>query len=114
VFLISDLLDADWASSLHLLGARNQGDVILHVLAPDEWDPPLGDEVELQDSETGELRQTRFGPNECREYRSRLQVLVSDIDRLSRRLDLRYLSLNTGEPLATTLLQRLPAAGVLQ
>jgi uncharacterized protein (DUF58 family) len=114
VFLISDFLDADWPAAVRLLAARDQHDVLLQVLAPDEWDPPLGDEVELQDSESGELRQTRFGPSERNAYRARLAAFVEDIAASTRRLGLRHLALNTAEPLADTLLKRLPAAGILR
>ena len=114
LFLISDFLDADWPAAVRLLAARDQHDVLLQVLAPDEWDPPLGDEVELQDSESGELRQTRFGPSERNAYRARLAAFVEDIAASTRRLGLRHLALNTAEPLADTLLKRLPAAGILR
>jgi uncharacterized protein (DUF58 family) len=114
LFFISDLLDDDWASALRLLAQREQHDVILQMLAPDEWDPPLGDEVELQDSESGELRQTRFGPSERNAYRARLEAFVKDISSSARRLGLRHLALNTADPLSDTLLKRLPAAGVLK
>lgn len=114
VFLVSDFLDADWAAALHALAPRGQGDVVLQVLAPEEWDPPLGDEVELQDSESGELRQTRFGPAECHAYRDRLAAFLADIAATSRRLGLRHIAINTATPLADTLLKTLPQAGILQ
>jgi uncharacterized protein (DUF58 family) len=114
LFLISDVLDADWPAALRLLAAREQQDVVLQVLAPDEWDPPLGDEVELQDSESGELRQTRFGPSERNAYRARLEAFVADITTSARRLGLRHIPLNTATPLADTLLKRLPAARILR
>jgi uncharacterized protein (DUF58 family) len=114
LFLITDLLDCEWPSVLRALAQREQNDAILQVLAPDEWDPPLGDEVELQDSESGELRQTRFGPAERSEYRARLERFLLDIGHTSRRLGLRHVAINTAVPLADTLLKRLPAAGILE
>jgi uncharacterized protein (DUF58 family) len=114
IFLLSDLFDAEWQPALQAIAARDQGGVILQVLSPDEWDPPLGDEVELEDSETGELRQTRFGPSELSEYRQRLAGFVAEVADLSRRLGVRHIALDTGEPLADAVLKRLPAAGVLQ
>jgi uncharacterized protein (DUF58 family) len=114
VFLVSDFFDAEWPSALQAIAARNQGGVVVQVLGPDEWDPPLGDEVELEDSETGELRQTRFGPSELVEYRHRLSTFVAEVADLSRRLGLRHVALDTGEPFADAVLKRLPAAGILQ
>jgi uncharacterized protein (DUF58 family) len=112
-FLLSDLLDSDWPAVVRLLAAREQGDVLLQVLAPEEWEPPLGDEVELQDSETGEVRQTRFGPHELSEYRERLAAFLEDIGAECRRYGMRHVPLNTATPLADTLLRTLPRAGVL-
>jgi uncharacterized protein (DUF58 family) len=114
LFLISDFLDAEWASALRVLAPRNQADVLIQVLAPEEWDPPLGDEVELQDAETGELRPTRCGPAEHRNYQSRLARFLADVTDLSRRLGLRHVALDTGEPLADVILKRLTSAGILQ
>jgi uncharacterized protein (DUF58 family) len=114
VFLIADLLDADWRDAIDLLARREEADVVLQILAAAEWDPPLGDEVELQDSESGELRQTRFGPAECNAYRARLTAFVTEISDTCRRLGLRHIALNTAQPLADTLLKTLPATGILQ
>jgi uncharacterized protein (DUF58 family) len=114
VFLISDLLDPGWAAALQMLARHNQGGAALQVLGPDEWDPPLGDEVELQDSETGELRQTRFGPAERSEYRSRLSAFISEVGDVCRRSGLQHVPLNTGEPFADAVLKRLVSAGVLR
>jgi uncharacterized protein (DUF58 family) len=114
IVLLSDLFDPDWSSALQAIAARDQGGYVLQVLGPDEWDPPLGDEVELQDSETGELRQTRFGPTERSDYRQRLHAFVEAIASSSRRLGLTHVALNTASPVSDTVLKRLPAAGVLR
>jgi uncharacterized protein (DUF58 family) len=114
LFLITDLLDDDWQAALRLLSARQQHDVVLQVLAPDEWEPPLGDEVELQDSETDELRQTRFGPGEVRDYHARLAAFIEGIHQTSARLGLRHVAIDTATPLQDTLLKTLTRAGILQ
>ena len=114
VFLLSDLLDDDWQPAVHAIAAHGQGGAVLQVLAPDEWDPPLGDEVELQDSETGELRQTRFGPSERADYRRRLAAFLAEISATCRRHGLGHVPLSTGTSLSHTLLKRLPADGILR
>jgi hypothetical protein len=114
IVLLSDLLDSDWSGALHAIAARDQGGYVLQVLGPDEWDPPLGDEVELQDSETGELRQTRFGPAERSEYQHRLRTFVGAISTTCQRIGLTHVVLNTASPLSETVLKRLPSAGVLR
>jgi uncharacterized protein (DUF58 family) len=114
LFLITDLLDAHWQAALQLLSARQQLDVVLQVLAPDEWDPALADEVELEDCETGELRQTRFGPAEIRDYQARLTTFLSEVHAACRRFGLRHVAINTETPLQDTLLKTCVQAGVLR
>jgi uncharacterized protein (DUF58 family) len=112
VVLISDLLEPGWPAALEALAASREG-TVLQVLAPAEWDPPLGDEVELEDAETGELRATRLGPVELAAYRSRLDALLADVRASCARLGLLYAPVSSGAPLPGTVLRDLPAAGLL-
>jgi uncharacterized protein (DUF58 family) len=111
VVLLSDLLDPTWAAALEPLAASGEG-VVLQVLAPEEWSPPLGDEVEFEDAETGERRETRLGPPEVAAYRARLEAHLGEIETTCRRLELRYLALDTGRPLPEAVRQ-LVGAGIL-
>jgi uncharacterized protein (DUF58 family) len=111
--LLTDLLDSRWADALDALAAMDEG-TVLQVLAPDEWEPSLGEEMELQDAETGELRPTRLGPGELAAYRGRLQAFLTDVRDRSQRCGLLHVALNTATPLQETTLRRLPAAGILR
>lgn len=110
--LLSDLLDSEWPAALEALAETGEG-IVVQVLAPDEWDPPLGEEVELEDAETGELRPTRLGPAELAAYRERLTAFLEAVRGDCRRHGLAHVALETGLPLAEALLRRLPAAGIL-
>lgn len=110
--LLSDLLDPTWVEALRALATTGEG-ILLQVLAPEEWEPALGDEVELEDAETGELRATRLGPVELAAYRTRLAGFLTEVDRQCNRLGIIHLALNTGTPLHEAALRQLPAAGVL-
>lgn len=112
VVLLTDLLDTDWAAAVAALAAGGEG-TVLQVLAPDEWEPPLGEEVELEDAETGALCPTRLGPAELAAYRERLAAFLAAVRRECRRHGLAYLALNTATPLQEVVLRQLPAAGVL-
>ena len=111
--LLTDLLDAGWPDALGALAATGEA-TVLQVLAPAEWEPPLGEEVELEDAETGELRATRLGPRELDAYRERRDTFLSQIRDHCRRLGVVHLALNTATPLAETVLRRLPETGVLE
>jgi uncharacterized protein (DUF58 family) len=112
VVLLTDLLEPDWAEALRTLAGTGEG-IALHVLAPDEWEPGLGDEVELEDAETGELRPSRLGPPELAAYAERLGAYLAQVQAECARLQIAHVALNTGVSLQDTVLRRLTAAGIL-
>jgi uncharacterized protein (DUF58 family) len=112
VALITDLLDPTWPEALDALGSTGEG-ALLQLLSPEEWEPPLGEEVELEDAETGEVRPSRLGPVELATYRQRLEEFVSGVRRQCNRLGIVHVALNTGVPLQETVMRVLPRAGVL-
>ena len=112
-FLLSDLLDPSWPEALRALGGCAGGGGVVQVLAPDEWDPALGGEVELEDSETGALLPTRIGPPELAAYHARLEAFLADVRATCRRMGLLHVALDSGAGLREAVLRRLPAAGVL-
>jgi uncharacterized protein (DUF58 family) len=54
VVLLSDLLDPSADRVIRELAATGSELIVLHVLSPDELDPPLEGDLRLMDSETGE------------------------------------------------------------
>jgi uncharacterized protein (DUF58 family) len=54
VILVSDLLDPSADRVIRELAATGSELIVLHVLSPDELDPPLEGDLHLLDSETGE------------------------------------------------------------
>lgn len=111
--LVSDLLDPAWPAALDALAAAGEG-AVLQVLAPTEWEPPLGDEVELEDAETGDLRPVRLGPSELTAYRARRDAFLDAVRASCRLQGMPHLLLNTGTPVEHAILRHLPASGILQ
>ncbi len=111
--LISDLLEPRWPEALAALSRTGEAAVI-QVLAPAEWSPPLGEEVELLDAETGETVLTRLGTPELAAYAEQLQRFLGHVGQESRRLGIPAVSLNSGTPLQDVLFRQLPAAGILE
>lgn len=114
--LLTDLLDPDWEAALDALATGREGQsegIVLQLLAPAEWEPPLGEEVELEDAETGERRATRLGPVELRAYRARRDAFLAAVRARCRRNGLPHLALSTSTPLRDAVLRQLPAAGIL-
>lgn len=113
VILISDLFDPNWAAAITRLGQSGEG-CLIQTLSPDEWRPPLGDEVELLDAETAEIRATTLNPKELAAYHTRLAAFLGDIKQHCARHNIAYAALDTGEPFADVVLKQLTAAGILR
>jgi uncharacterized protein (DUF58 family) len=111
--LLTDLMDPGWAEALDLLAGVGEA-AVLQVMSPAEWEPPLGEEVELEDVETGELRATRLGPSELAAYRDRLHDFLAQVRRHCGRLGVSHVALNTAVPVQEAVLRHLPAAGILR
>ena len=112
ILLISDLLDPTWPEAIDALGAREAA--VIQPLAPSEWSPALGDEVELEDAETGELRPTRLDPAELSAYGERLDRFLAEVGARCARHDAAHATLDTGAGLEAALLARLTAARILE
>ncbi len=112
VILLTDLLDPTWLSALQALAPRGEA-MVMQLLGPEEWEPPLGGEVELVDAESGELRPTRLGPVELASYREGLRSFLAEVASRCRSLGIVHVALNTGTPLSETMLKQLTSTGVL-
>jgi uncharacterized protein (DUF58 family) len=94
-FLLSDLLEPGWAGAIDALAARREAAVV-QTLAPLEWAPEEGEEVELVDAESGEVVETRLGLSELAAYRARLDQFLSEVRRECGRLGVAYAAVNSG------------------
>jgi uncharacterized protein (DUF58 family) len=111
-FLVSDLLEPGWPVAIEALASRREAAVV-QTLAPLEWEPEEGDEVELVDAESGDVVETRLGLSELSAYRARLDQFLRDVRRECGRLGVAYAAVNSGSSLRDVLFRELPAAGVL-
>lgn len=115
VFLISDLFSqSDALTGLALLQSRGYEVALLHLLAPDEIDPPLAGDLRLIDIETG-LGQDVSLDNRTRAlYRERLQAWREEIGAACRKRGIRYLGLNTAQPWEQVVLQQMRQADLVR
>jgi hypothetical protein len=73
---------------------------VLHVLSPDELDPPLEGDLRLVDRETGAGIDITADLGVLDEYRARLAAWQADLDAVCRKRGAAYLPLSTTLPLA--------------
>jgi len=113
--LISDLFSpGGYAEGLTALAARGHEVVVVHVLAPDEVDPPLGGDLRLLDVETGEAQEVTIDGGVRALYRRRLAAWREEIQATCRARDVRYVPVETDVPFERVVSYELRRVGVVK
>ena len=99
VILISDLLDPAADRVIRELASTRSELIVLHVLSPDELDPPLEGDLRLVDSETGESIDVTADLATIDAYRERLTAWKDAFAHLAARRQATYVDLATDTPL---------------
>ena len=97
LFVLSDLFSpAGYRDGLGLLQGRGYEVVVLHVLAPDEIDPPLAGDLRLIDVETGAPQDVTLD-NSLRElYRKKVTAWCLDVEAYCLKRGIHYVAVSTG------------------
>ena len=113
--LISDLFSpAGYAEGLTALAARGHEVALIHVLAPEEAEPPLGGDVRLLDVETGDVQEVTIDAGMRALYRRRLAAWREEIRVMCRARDVRYVPVETDMPFERVVLYELRRVGVVR
>jgi uncharacterized protein (DUF58 family) len=113
--VVSDLLAPDGAvAALDSLTARGVDAVVVHVVSPEELDPSLAGEVELIDSESGELLELGVSLNTLAAYREQFAAWLEERAADCRKRGIRYVRVRTDRPLNAVVLDDLRRAKVLR
>ena len=113
IILISDLLDPQADKVIRELAATGSELVVLHVLSPDELDPPLEGDLRLVDSETGEGVDVTLDVATLDAYRTRLTEWQASLADLCARRRATYVAVSTDIPLADLVFAELRRRRVL-
>jgi hypothetical protein len=113
--LVSDLFSpAGYVEGLTALAARGHEVAVVHVLAPDEVEPPLAGDLRLLDVETGAVEEVTVDGGTRALYRSRLAAWRDGIGAACRARDVRYVRVETDTPCERVVLYDLRRGGVLR
>jgi uncharacterized protein (DUF58 family) len=113
VILISDLFSpAGYLKGVTSLAARGHEVAIIHLLSPDEVEPPLGGDLRLLDVETGAAQEVSIDGGMRALYRRRLQEWQGGIRADCRARDVHYIPVETATPYDHVLLYELRRAGM--
>src|SRR5262245_4208166 len=115
VILISDLLAADgYEAGLRQLMGRGHEAALIHVLAPDELDPPLAGDIQLIDIETNHEQDISLDGGLRELYRTRARTWIQSTQTDCRKQGIRYLNVTTNQPWDQTLLLEMRRAGFVK
>src|SRR5207253_9530450 len=99
VILTSDLPEPAADRVIRELASTRSELIILHVLSPDELDPPLEGDLRLVDAETGESIDVTADLATIDAYRDRLAAWKEGFAQLAARRAATYVDLSTEVPL---------------
>jgi uncharacterized protein (DUF58 family) len=106
--VVSDFLDpAGYESGLRALMERRFDVHVVHVLAPEELQPPFGGDLELVDAESGEVREVSVDAETLRAYEGRLAAFLAGVEGFCRANEINYVRVSTDTGLEDLLLRRL-------
>ncbi len=115
VTLISDLLSPNgYQSALKMLQQRGHEVAIVHVLSPDEVDPPLAGDLKLIDVETGLAQEVSLDSGLRTAYRERVEAWRNEAQTFCRARGLRYLAVETDRAWDEVVLYDMRKAGMVR
>ena len=115
VVLISDLFAADgYEAGLRQLLSRGHEAALIHVLSPDEVDPPLAGDLQLVDIETNFEQEVSIDGGLRNLYRSRVQAWIQSTQADCRKHGIRYLDLVTNQSWDQALLLEMRRTGFVK
>ena len=113
--LISDLFSPPgYVEGLTALAARGHEVTVVHVLSPDEVEPPLGGDLRLLDVETGDPQEVTIDGGMRALYRRRLAGWQDEIRAACRARDVRYVPVETDTPFDRVVLYDLRRVGLVR
>ncbi|MCA9928661.1 MAG: DUF58 domain-containing protein [Anaerolineales bacterium] len=115
LFVITDLLSPNgYQDGLHALQARGYEVGIIHLLSPDEVEPPVSGDLKLIDVETGSDAEITLDPTTLSLYRERLQAWQTEIGDYCSRRAIHYIPVTTDLPWEKLVMQTLRIQGILK
>ena len=115
VVLASDFLDrAGFESSFQVIRQFRHDVFAVHVISPEELDPPFGDELVLVDSEDGTAREVRVSDDLITSYRHAFSQYCGEIEGFCRSHGWGYVRAPTDAPFEQLMLRALREHGLLR
>ena len=115
VVLVSDFLDRrGYEEALRYFVARKMDLFCLHVLSPQELEPPLAGDLKLLDAEDGDETEVTVSGPLLQAYRRNLAAFIGGLRDACLRRDVRYLTASTAMPVDRLVVDQLRRQGLLR
>jgi len=115
LFLISDLLSPNgYQDGLDALQSRGYEVGLIHLLSPDEVEPPVSGDLKLVDVETGQDAEITLDPTTLGQYRARLREWQAEIAGHCAGRGVHYIPVTTDLPWERLVMQTLRVKGVVK
>ena len=113
--LISDLMDkSGYESALRMLIGRRMDVFLMHVLSPEEIDPPLRGDRRLIDIEDGDAAEITINAYALEKYQETVKSFIGSIKTFCARRSIVYIPVRTDTPVETIVTKYLRERGVVR
>jgi uncharacterized protein (DUF58 family) len=113
--LISDLMDkSGYESALRMLVGRRMDVFVMHVLSPEEIDPPLRGDRKLIDIEDGDEAEITINAYVLEKYRETVRQFIGTAKQFCSRRSIVYIPVRTDTPVETIVTKYLRERGVVR
>ncbi len=115
LLLISDLLSPNgYQDGLNALQSRGYEIGLIHLLSPDEIDPPVSGDLKLVDIETGQDAEITLDPTTLNQYQERLRDWQTGIAGYCAGRGVHYIPVVTDQPWERLVMQTLRVKGMVK
>lgn len=115
LFVLSDLLSPNgFQDGLNALQSRGYEVGLIHILSPDEVDPPITGDLKLVDAETGQDAEITLDATTLDQYRQRLQEWQTETAVRCASRNIHYIPLTTDTPWEQVVMQTLREKTVIR
>ncbi len=113
--LISDLMDKQgYESALRMLVGRRMDVFVMHVLSPEEIDPPLRGDRRLIDIEDGDNAEITINAYVLDKYKETVKSFIASVKQFCSRRSIVYIPVRTDTPVETIVTKYLRERGVVR
>jgi len=113
--LMTDLMDKQgYESALRMLIGRRMDVFVMHILSPEEIDPPLRGDRKLIDIEDRDESEVTINAYVLQKYKETVQSFISNVKQFCSQRSIVYVPVRTDTPVETIVTQYLRQRGVVR